>query len=81
MLNTLNDIEVLINKLLKLALESADINIEFDKVSIEHVIRVFKKVMLLLSEVLYKIIEFSKEMLHALEVVLTQSLELLYGGK
>lgn len=57
MLNALNDIKVFINKLLELALEGADINIELDKVSIKHVIRVFKKVVLLLSEVLYKIIE------------------------
>ena len=42
MLNALNDIEVFVNELLELALECADINIELDKVSIEHVIRVFK---------------------------------------
>lgn len=71
MLNALNDIEVFINELLELALEGADIYIELNKVSIEHVIRVFKKVVFLLSEVLYKIVELSKEMLHALEVVLT----------
>ena len=57
MLNALNDIEVFVNELLELTLECADINIELDKVSIEHVIRVFKKVVLLLAEVLYKIIE------------------------
>lgn len=71
--------ELIFDVLLKFSLDGADINVEFDEVTIEQVLVVVKEFVVLLLELHDEVVELLENRFNVLKVVLLESLELLDG--
>jgi hypothetical protein len=76
-LNVSDNLEVLVNVLLELSLNRRNINFEVNEISVESVTSRIKKLMVLLSELLDKLVEVIKNWLDSFQVVFLKNLELL----
>jgi hypothetical protein len=76
-----DNLEVLVNVLLELSLNRRDINLEVNEISIESVTGRIKKLVVLLSELLNKLVEVIKNWLDSFQVVFLKNFELLDGSE
>jgi len=81
LLNVLSLLELLINVFLKLSFNSADINIELNKVTIERVLSIIKQLVVLILELVDNFLKFVQNWLDILKLVHTKGLELLDGAE
>jgi hypothetical protein len=80
-LDVSDNLEVLVNVLLELSLNRRNINFEVNEISVESVTSRIKKLMVLLSELLDKLVEVIKNWLDSFQVVFLKNLELLDGSE
>jgi hypothetical protein len=80
-LNAGDDLEVLVDVVLKLSLDGGNTDVEHNEVTIEHVVAVVEELVVLLSEELLALVEVVEDWLDAFQVVPGQDLELLDGSE